>query len=85
MTEPLREKTDKPTETGRVKLAVGRVFLIYLLVGALLGVLSASVQIWLGIRSSFLGGAIVGVLVLLAPILNWLARSGYAPWLVRQE
>ena len=69
---------------GPIKLRVTRVVIVYILVGGLLGALSAAVQRWTGISSPYAGGFLVGMVVFVAPILNRLTRSGRARWLVRE-
>jgi hypothetical protein len=69
-----------------LKMRAGRVFLVYLLIGALLGVVIGLLRKLTGIDSGLVGGAIIGGgLVALGPILNLLARSGHVPWLVQHD
>jgi hypothetical protein len=86
MPRPCPETSDKSSEKVQLKLRFGRVLLIYVVFGSLLGISAAWLHKCTSIPSEYIGGAVTGGgVVLLGVVLNWLVRSGYAPWLVRHE
>ena len=66
------------------KLHLGRVLLVYVAVGVALGCLSAAIQGVSGAPPAVGAGLACGALVLVAPVLNWLVRSGRASWLLKE-
>jgi hypothetical protein len=64
---------------------VGRVFCIYLSFGIIAGCLLGMLQGWTGLPSGIWAGVSVGMLVLIAPILNLLVRRGKVLWLLEGQ
>jgi hypothetical protein len=66
------------------KWRFGRVLVIYLVVGAVFGCLSAALKHATGLTEGVAGGGVCGGLVLVAPMLNRLVGSGNVPWLLKE-
>ena len=63
---------------------IGRVLVIYCVAGLVLGCFLGMIQRMTGLPSAVAVGLVGGLLVLVAPVLNWLVRSGKAPWLLKE-
>jgi ribose/xylose/arabinose/galactoside ABC-type transport system permease subunit len=74
----------KKNDNSVIKMHFGRVLLVYILIGAILGASSGMMQRWFGLPS-FIGPFLTsGAVVMTAPVLNFLVRRGKVPWLLRE-
>jgi hypothetical protein len=66
------------------KWCVGRVVLVYVVVGVIFGCLSAVVRRMMSLPAGVATGVVCGAIVLIAPVLHWLVRADKARWLLRE-
>ncbi len=76
MTEPRRESAKR--------WRIGRVLAIYCGTGIIVGCASGLVLRMAALPPALAAGFVSGALVALAPVLNWMVRSGKAPWLLKE-
>ena len=73
----------QPAPKSVPKYRFCRLFCVYLIIGAVGGCLSGMTERVLGVPHAAVVFVSIGLLVGVAPVLNWLARLGELSWLIR--
>jgi len=77
--------SDSSLKSSSPKLRFGRFLLIVILFSIACPIVMSSLAPLVGFPKEWVPGVYCGLLMLLFALINWMARTGRAPWLVKND